>query len=139
MSVIKSIAGLYLADVMDDAVICGGGTYEFINGGWFRLIATSGYMVSDPGGIENVPGFPYNNADSLAALVRTFWAKTQNTPSPTNVPRGIYLGLWKDENGNWSIDRSHHFAQRNTAVMIAKENQQRAIWDCAASITVPVA
>jgi len=81
---------------------------------------TTGYMVSAPHGIENLP-----DAALTPAVLGAFIA------SQPNIWEIGYLGLWRDGAGRWSVDVSMHKFDQGTARMIGFLNGQRAIWDCA--------
>ena len=108
----------------------GGGTFlvdfDHEYGRWVIFDAsntTTGYYVSAPNGIENLPDLDDNTfrAVLVAFLGDRFGAREIDDP--------FRLGLWQDENGNWSIDETLWFYNYDVAMSVARENNQRAIYD----------
>lgn len=105
-----------------DAIKNGGGTYRVVRFeyGAPMFINTEidfGYFVAKAGGVENLPTF-VGMAETFLGIWRA-----------RHFYSGHDFGLWRDENGNWSIDESMWFHDRNTAIAVGRENDQRAIWD----------
>lgn len=104
-------------EIIQDAIANGGGTYSLNDGEWDHLHQKTGYVVAEANGIENWPlGL---RADIINGLIMQ-WNLADS---------GYYLGLWFDENGNWSIDKVSHFDSLYWAKGKAMWNKQRAIWD----------
>lgn len=107
-----------------DAIKNGGGTYYItdypnISGVRFdRVDRDFGYFVAKDGGVENFPG----NTAILNAVIKTVWESR-------HFMSGLYLGLWRDDKGNWSIDETYFYTNREFAIETGKAENQRAIWD----------
>ena len=101
----------------------GGGTFEVLPGKRYASVETdavTGYFVALQNGIENLP-----NLMLTGDLLNTFAHVYELRESK------LFLGLWRDPNGLWSIDRVTHIENREFALLTAKANKQRAIWDIA--------
>jgi hypothetical protein len=126
-----------IGQTIENARLNGGGTYNIRFSSATRQFEaerfdfTTGYMVSTSKGIENLPGLMLT-ADALNLFVLTY--------ALDSIDSVFYLGLWQDEAGNWSIDRSLHLREENLdkALDLAKQYGQRAIWDCNAEEEVIV-
>ena len=113
-----------ISEVIADATNNGGGTYGVTSfdrhTGEFSYVKTFhefGFYVSRPNGVENLPNIAFIPATLEAiALARHFRS-------------GLYFGLWRDDNGNWSIDETEWFNDVHNAVTAGIKNNQRAIWD----------
>lgn len=113
-------------DVIEDAISNGGGTYKLQYGAIFGQFEyekvadeVSGYFVSAPYGVENYPAF----AMTADVLDRIVWMRHRLS--------GCYLGLWKDDKGNFSIDESMWVSNLYTAIELGDKWEQRAVWDIA--------
>lgn len=117
--------------VIHDAIGNGGGTYNVTENAdgsvtYYKDEAISGYYVSMPFGVEN---FPYLLPSVVSAIVNQRHLRHAVTPR---------LGLWRDENGNWSIDQTLHTYDLFRALKWGVEYDQRAIWDVKNVQAVPV-
>lgn len=54
------------------------------------------------------------------------------------LPEGFYLGFWRSENGYWYIDISRHVSNRVVAENYARINYEKAIWDIANNVEIPI-
>jgi hypothetical protein len=123
-----------IADALDMARMNGGGTFlvEFGIEEMFRAFGRefdSGYLVSDEGGLEGLPD------DMLTPQFVNEWVSL----TPSIIWGRAYLGLWRDDNGKWSLDATHWTPNRDTAMLRGELQLQRAIWDCAKgeAISIP--
>lgn len=107
-------------ELIQDAIANGGGTYYLgENSEWVKLWRADGYVVAEPNGIENWPlGLGSGVVDGVAKQ----WGLKDS---------GFFLGLWLDENTNWSIDKVSHVDSLYWAKQAAIRNKQRAFWDVA--------
>lgn len=115
----KTISMLIQAAVNDGGTFMVTHLNEYNEPQWDDVIRTDGYYVSDPRGIENLP--PYGISPKL---LEGFFQERLNEG-------GNYLGLWKDDHGNWSIDSTRWYPHYADAVNAGLRNNQRAIWDVA--------
>jgi len=111
------------ARLMLDAFENGGGTYQLVGSSpygyeWVPVAKDWGYFVSRPNGVENFP--------ESAMTVETL----DKIVTQRHLASGFYLGLWRDDNGNWSIDETQWLTTQPFAVFEGIRNHQRAIWDC---------
>lgn len=79
--------------------------------------ATDGYLVSQAGGIENLPTIGLT-ADVIKAFI----------DQHPNLAWDGYLGLWRDDNGNWSVDVTSYYTSKPLALAMAVQNNQRAVF-----------
>jgi hypothetical protein len=119
---------LNLTALIRDAALTGGGTYRirFDGYGFYgkSMHFTSGYMVSKPNGVENVPAVAVS-VSFLKAIIEAFDYQYALSLDSANT----YLGIWVDDKGNWSIDVSECIDTEAAAYEIAYDRSQRAIWD----------
>lgn len=110
--------------VVRDAKQNGGGTYSlyepanYTNGyenKWLKMSFNAGYMVAEKYGADNLPTIDVN----LLNMVAFHRIEVSNQ----------YLGLWQDGRGNWSLDQTVCIMDREVAIVVAKDNDQVAIWD----------
>lgn len=101
----------------------GGGTFEVLPGKRYASVETdamTGYFVALQNGIENLPELMFG-ADFLNTFAHIYELRESK----------LFLGLWRDPNGLWSIDRVTHIENRKFAQFTARNHNQRAIWDIA--------
>jgi len=108
-----------ISEVIAESLVNGGGTYSVASQPmrFEKTIHEFGFYVSRPNGVENLP-FAALSTDVLMDVVLA-----------RHYDSGLYLGLWKDENNNWSIDETEWFLFKDAAIAAGIRNNQRAIWD----------
>jgi hypothetical protein len=116
--------------MIDHAQANGGGTYKVSRSQYSRvhfqpLDFSTGYYVSLPNGVEHLPILP-------AELI--FYVAEQCEAEDENA----HLGLWRDDNGLWSLDRTLWFYSRDSALALGRLWDQRTIWDIANGVAIPV-
>lgn len=120
------------AKMLFDAFIHDGGTYRLLSVDnpygfqWLRSGHINGFFVSRPRGVENLPE-PAISVDLIERIV------TQR-----HLFSGLYLGLWKDEHGNWSVDETEWFPYFSDAINAGARNEQRSIWDIRGSQAISI-
>ena len=115
-----------IIDLIEDATAKRGGTYviDFEDGlDIHPAILTIGYLVSRKGGRERVPELDEGEIEEFLYTLDT---------------DREYFGLWQDDEGLWSIDRTVWFSNREWALSFAASNAQRAIWDVASATEIVV-
>lgn len=111
-----------ILELLEHAKANGGGTYlvedwnDYDRYEFKPLTLEEGYYVALPGGIERAP----LSLPELEEFLLRFDYDSEK------------LGLWRDEDGLWSIDCTVWVVHRPTAIALGKLNHQRAIWDIAA-------
>lgn len=111
------------AKLLLDTIQNGGGTYRadavdtYQRPLWTGASHIDGYYVARPRGIENLPTYGLG----IEFINRFFEAQIRDT--------GLYLGLWKDEHGLWSVDVTEWYPDLNSAIAAGMRNNQRAIWN----------
>lgn len=122
-----------IGQTIENGRLNGGGTYNIRFSSATRQFEaerfdfTTGYMVSAAYGVENLPGLMLT-VDALNLFILTY--------ALDSLDCEFYLGLWQDEAGNWSIDRSRHIMDRGQAEYMGRVYGQRAIWDCANNVSI---
>lgn len=113
--------------MLHDAIQNDGGTYTVImeiDKMRFEPVSHEfGYYVSESRGIENLPTLIADVIEVFASLRIVYGT-------------GAYLGLWKDEFGNWSVDATNWYYSLGSAVAHGKLNDQRAIFDIANGVAI---
>ena len=66
-----------------------------------------------------------------------YWVASREI-DPNTLAVGQYLGVWTDENGKVWYDLSHFIEDRGTALMLCRYWNQKAIWDCANAVEIPM-
>lgn len=110
---------MFISEIVDYVTQTGGGSFKSTDEGWEQVYASDGYYVSVSGGMESVEESQLEDAILTFAFARIdVWNKPQ-----------ALLGIWRDDNGEYSIDVSMRFEHIETAMLAGKLGNQRAIWD----------
>lgn len=111
---------LTLSNLVAHARNTGGITVRRLTtGNWIEADHTDGFYVSLSGGLERVED------DMLVFELINFI--TQNLKFLNTAD--YLLGLWRDEDGKWSIDITTHYNTRDIAELAGAIFDQRAIFD----------
>lgn len=66
-----------------------------------------------------------------------YWVAEREV-EPDTLQNGEYLGVWTDENGKVWYDQSHFILDKGTALILCRQWNQKAIWDCANAVEIPM-
>lgn len=130
--------GLTLQDILWERNYRGG-TYVFVGSDkydqpLFKVAEfSSGYYVARAGGVENLPFM--SNPNFMAVVISNIWKAFQERP---DVQDYDMLGIWVDDAGNYSIDRTVCIRSEVSAQTMGRFNNQRAIWDIANNTEIAV-
>ena len=68
-----------------------------------------------------------------------YWVATQAVLSLSDVPEDGFLGVWTDpDDRERYYDDTRHVEALNEALVLADYYGQKAIWDCANNVAIPV-
>jgi hypothetical protein len=120
------------ADILADTLANGGGSYLPATGQ--RANIRTGYMVSMKGRELQLDTPATDDQRTIAR-----WVLASRVEEMVRDWRqGAYLGTWIDQ-GRLYIDHSVWVEDRAAALQMGRNNDQLAIWDCAAGASIPLA
>lgn len=114
-----------LPGVLDQVEETGGATLSAVG----APVPDDGYVVSNPEFTQNIPKWDTLPPEDQAAILRDYIkANSAELAKP-----GAYVGMWKDENGRMALDVNDIVADKEEALDLGRERDQKAIWGLAES------
>lgn len=108
---------------------------EIPDGGWD--------VVRDPyeSPLSSLADGTYSVLDGTAYLTTRqtgYWVGITPVQALSDVPKDAFLGVWTDSAGERFYDNTRHVEALNEALVLADYYGQKAIWDCANNVEIPV-